>query len=36
VADVEAVEFACPLVRRVLDGLPVHPTSVERVFCISA
>jgi hypothetical protein len=29
VADVEAVELAPPLVRGVLDGLPVHTNSVE-------
>jgi hypothetical protein len=32
VADVEAVEFAGPLVGRVLDGLTVHTPSVEQMF----
>jgi hypothetical protein len=32
--DVVAVELAPPLVRGVLDGLPVHPTSVEQMFAL--
>jgi hypothetical protein len=32
VGDVVAIELAPPLVRGVLDGLPVHPTSVEQMF----
>jgi hypothetical protein len=34
VGDVVAVELAPPLVRGVLDGLPVHPTSVEQMFAL--
>jgi len=32
VADVEAVEFAAPLVRRVLDRLAIHGPRVEQMF----
>ena len=35
VLDVQARELAAPRVRWVLDGFPVHPSSVEHMSCIS-